>query len=190
MNALATTRAAEGLDRISWTVADVRRMVEIGVLDEDGSFELWEGELVPMSPKYNRHEIWKRELGELLIRALPRDLVVGVEPSVFFGERTFLEPDIIVAPRRILPEEVRGPDLLLVVEIASSSLGRDLTRKAELYAQFGVRHYWVLDAEQRRAFVHRLGEDGAYGAPVEHGPEAVLETPFEPVVQVPLARLG
>lgn len=190
MNALATSRAAEGLDRIAWTVSDVLRMVEAGVIDEGAGFELWEGEIVPMSPKRNRHELWHRALYRWLARALPEHLAVSSEPSVFFAERTFLEPDIVVVPAHILPEDVRGPDLLLVIEVSNTSLRHDLRGKAELYARFGVRHYWVLDAEGRRAFVHRLGADGTYGAPEEHGPDAVLETPFEPVVAVPLARLG
>lgn len=190
MSAMVTTRGAEGLDRFAWTVADVKRLVEHGFLDEDGSFELWEGELVPMQAKYNRHEIWHRAIYRLLARALPDALAVSGDPSVFFAERTLLQPDVIVVRADILPEDIRGPDLLLVIEIASSSLRHDLSGKARLYAQFGVRHYWVLDAENRRAFVHKLRPDGTYGAPVEHGPDAVLETPFDPVVQVPLARLG
>ncbi len=190
MNALATTRAAEGFDRIAWTVADILGLQAAGFIDEDANFELWEGEIVPMNAKHNRHEIWKRELVRLLVRALPDELAVGIEQSVFFGPRTFLEPDVVVVPTAILPEDLRGSDLLLAVEIADASLGRDLRRKAELYARFGVRHYWVLDAERRRAFVHELQSDGTYGVPVEHGPEAVLVTPFEPAVPVPLARLG
>ena len=190
MNALATSRAAEGLDRISWTVADVLAMEAAGFIAEDLNYELWEGEIVPMNAKHNRHELWKRELVRLLARALPDELAVGIEQSVYFGPRTFLEPDVLIAPTAILPEDLRGADLLLAVEVSDASLGRDLRRKAELYARFGVRHYWVLDAERRRAFVHRLQPDGTYGAPEEHGPEAVLETPFEPVVAVPLARLG
>ena len=190
MYALATSRAAEGFDRLSWTVADVLAMQAAGFIDDDANFELWEGEIVPMNAKYNRHELWKRELIRLLIRAAPDDLVVSVEPSVFFGPRTFLEPDVTVAASSLLPEDVRGPDLLLVVEVSDSSLGRDLRRKAELYARFGVRHYWVLDAERRRAFVHRLRADGTYGEPEEHGSDAVLRTPYEPAVEVPLARLG
>ena len=190
MNALATTRAAEGFDRVSWTVADVVAMQAAGFIDEDANFELWEGEIVPMNAKLNRHELWKRELNRILTRAMPDELVVSVEPSVFLGVRTFLEPDLIIYETRLLPEDVRGPDALLVIEVADASLGRDLRRKAELYAQFGVRHYWVLDAERRRAFVHELRANGTYGSPIEHGSEAVLVTPFEPRIDVPLARLG
>ena len=190
MNALATSRAAEGFDRIAWTVTDVFGMQAAGFIDEDAKFELWEGEIVPMNAKHNRHEIWKTELLDILIRSRPDDVRVRAETSVFLDDRTFLEPDIVVAPKAIVPEDLRGPDTLLVIEIADASLGRDLRRKAELYARFGVRHYWVLDAERRRAFVHHLQPDGTYGAPEEHGPDAVLRTPFEPVVEVPLERLG
>ena len=190
MNALATSRAAEGFDRISWTVQDVFDLQAAGFIDDDASFELWEGEIVPMNAKHNRHELWKRALVRLFNRSLPDELAVGIEQSVYFGPRTFLEPDVLVAPAAILPEDLRGPDLLLAVEVSDSTLSRDLRHKIKLYARFGVRHYWVLDAERRRAFVHRLQADGSYGQPEEHGPEAVLVTPFEPVVEVPLARLG
>ena len=47
MNAPVTTRAAEGWDRLSWTVADVLRMQDVGIIDDEWSFELWEGEIVP-----------------------------------------------------------------------------------------------------------------------------------------------
>ena len=190
MNALATSRAAEGFDRISWTVQDVFDLQAAGFIQEDASFELWEGEIVPMKAKRNRHEIWKTELLDILIRSRPDDVRVKAETSVYFSDRTFLEPDIVVAPRDILPEDLRGPDLLLAIEVSDASLGRDLRRKAELYARFGVRHYWVLDAERRRAFVHRLQADGTYGSPEEHGSDAVLRTPYEPVVEVALAGLG
>ena len=53
-----------------------------------------------------------------------------------------------------------------------------------------MRHYWVLDAERRRAFVHRLQADGTYGAPEAHDSDAVLRTPYDPVVEVALAELG
>ena len=53
-------------------------------------------------------------------------------------------------------------DLLLAVEVSVSSLYFDLKTKAPLYARAGIPEYWVLDVEQRRLFVHRLPEGGAY----------------------------
>src|SRR5260370_1453118 len=51
------TRAAEGLPRRRFTVAEVEAMVEAGVMEEDERVELIGGELVPMSPKGNQHEV-------------------------------------------------------------------------------------------------------------------------------------
>ena len=50
------TRAAEGLDRWAFTVAEVERMVEAGIIPPDTRLEVIGGEIVPMSPKGARHE--------------------------------------------------------------------------------------------------------------------------------------
>ena len=60
--------AAEGLPRRPFTVAELEQMVAAGILDEDERIELIGGEVVPMSPKGNRHEVLKtaseRALGD------------------------------------------------------------------------------------------------------------------------------
>lgn len=53
-------------------------------------------------------------------------------------------------------------DLLLVVEIANTTLGFDLTTKARLYARAGIADYWVLDVPGRRLIVHRYPSGGEY----------------------------
>src|SRR5579871_3223732 len=45
------TRAAEGLDRWAFTVAEVERMVEAGIIPPDTRLEVIGGEIVPMSAK-------------------------------------------------------------------------------------------------------------------------------------------
>ncbi len=57
------TRAAEGLPRRRFTVAEVEAMVAAGVMKEHERVELIGGELVPMSPKGNRHEVVKTAVG-------------------------------------------------------------------------------------------------------------------------------
>jgi hypothetical protein len=52
-----STEAAEGLPRRRFTVAEVEAMVEAGIMDEDERVELIGGELAPMSPKGNQHEV-------------------------------------------------------------------------------------------------------------------------------------
>jgi Uma2 family endonuclease len=140
-----------------FTTADVFKMVESGVLTPDERVELIEGELALMSPKHNKHEWLKNRLVEWLAARKPRDLILAVESTLFLDEGTFVEPDIMLYPRHILPEDVRGPDVKLLIEIADASLAFDLGRKAALYAQHGVAPYWVIDAETKTTHMHDAG---------------------------------
>ncbi|MFI0843303.1 Uma2 family endonuclease [Mesorhizobium sp. IMUNJ 23232] len=154
MNIVAT-RAAEGFPRRSFTVAEIRRMVEAGIIAEDENFELIDGEVVPMSPKGNQHEVIKAALTEVLAARKPHDLRLGVETSLYLDERTFVEPDLCLYPKRILPEDVRGGDVLLTVEVAASSMSYDRGLKAQIYARHGVHELWVVDAGTRQTWLHR-----------------------------------
>jgi Uma2 family endonuclease len=67
-----TTTAAEGLPRRRFTVAELERMAAAGILDEDERIELIGGEIVPMSPKGNQHEVVKIALTIHWARRLQR----------------------------------------------------------------------------------------------------------------------
>ena len=140
------TRAAEGLPRRRFTVAEVEAMVEAGILDEDERVELIGGELVPMSPKGSRHEVVKSALLDRWIRARPSDARLTPETTFRLSEDTYLEPDIVIYPRESGLLALSASNVLLVVEIADSSRRYDTGRKATLYAGFGIRELWVIDA--------------------------------------------
>lgn len=187
---IAVTRGAEGFGRRAFTVREVQRMLLAGVLKEGEKFELIEGEIVPMSPKGNQHEVIKSALNRIIARHAPEDLRLGVESSLYFSMTTFVEPDLCLYPKRLLPEDVRGPDLLLVVEVAGSSLGYDRGLKGKLYASRGVRELWVIDAATRVAWIHKQPNfDGTWGAIEEKKPDSPLETTALPGVSIVLANL-
>ena len=73
------TRAAEGFDRRAFTVAEILRMQDAGIISEDENFELIEGEIVPMQAKSHAHELIKVALNIAIVRALPDHLWMGVE---------------------------------------------------------------------------------------------------------------
>src|SRR5690606_39251804 len=146
---IVVTRAAEGLPRRSFTVAEIRRMVEAGIIAEDENFELIEGELVPMSPKGNQHEVIKAALNRVFARHAPDDLRLAVETTLYLDERTFVEPDLCLFPKRLLPEDVKGSDVILAIEVAASSIAYDRGLKARIYARHGVGELWVVDAASR-----------------------------------------
>jgi Uma2 family endonuclease len=154
-SAARVTSAAEGLPRRRFTVAEVEAMVAAGVMEEDERVELIGGELVPMSPKGIRHEVLKRALSDRWIRARPEEVHLASETTFRLSEDTYLEPDVIIYPRLSGLRGLTGANVLLVVEIADSSLSYDAGRKSALYASFGIRELWVIDAVRLTTRVFR-----------------------------------
>jgi Uma2 family endonuclease len=161
-SAARVTSAAEGLPRRRFTVAEVEAMVAAGVMEEDERVELIGGELVPMSPKGNHHEVVKIALLRRWYRVAPDDLELAPETTFRLSEDTYLEPDVVVYPRALEPKNLKGPNVLLVVEIADSSRRYDMGRKAKIYASFGVRELWVIDAVKLTARIFREPEASGY----------------------------
>ena len=153
----------EGFTRRDFTVAEILKLQDLGIIGEDDKFELVEGEIVPMQSKSHRHELIKTALNIAIVRALPDHLWMGVESSMYLSERTVLEPDLVVYRRGIELEQVKGTDIILAVEVALTTLGFDLGRKAELYAGYGVQELWVIDAARRRTHVHPQRQGWAVG---------------------------
>jgi Uma2 family endonuclease len=158
----APVRPAPALSRRLFTTRDVFRMVEAGIMDEDENVELIHGELVVMPAKKNDHEIVKSALIRWLARNASDDLVLGVETTLYLAEMLFVEPDLMLYPRRLKPQEITGPDITLLIEVSDDSMSRDLGLKAGIYSQYGVADYWVVDAETRRVIVHRRPSDEGY----------------------------
>ncbi|MBB4004110.1 Uma2 family endonuclease [Aurantimonas endophytica] len=167
---LNTTRAAEGLPRRRFTVAEIEAFVETGVIPEEERFELIGGEIVPMSPKGMTHERIKMWLNEQLVRNLPAQFATNPETTFRLADDTFLEPDFVVFERAAGLERLDGATCLLAIEIGLSSLSYDRGRKAEIYAAFGIRELWVIDGRRLETRVFR--EPGAEGYRVVSDVEA------------------
>jgi Uma2 family endonuclease len=187
---LVATRAAEGLPRRSFTVAEVWRMVEAGIIAEDENFELIDGELVPLSPKGNQHEIIKSALSRTLALQATGDLRLAVSTSLYLNERTFVEPDLCLYPKRILPEDVKGRDVLPAIEVAGSSMQYDRGLKASIYARHGVTELWVVDTSTRATWVHRRPDaDGNWGSVEQIPPETSLAPQALPELSIRMSDL-
>ena len=170
----SVTRAAEGFDRRAFTVEEILRMQEAGILSDDENFELIEGEIVPMQAKTHVHELLKSALTLGIARALPERLWLGVESTIYLSDNTFVEPDLVIYPKGIKLEEVKGRDVVLAIEVALTSLAYDRGLKAQLYARHGVKELWVIDANARRAYVHSGPRARSWRSIIERGPDDAL----------------
>jgi Uma2 family endonuclease len=186
----ATTQAAEGLPRRRWSVAEIEAMVAEGIIAEDERFELIGGEVVPMSPKGARHELVKITLNRFFQRVAPDHLEIAQETTLRLDKDSFVEPDFCVFRRGLDLKALDGAAVLLSVEIADSSLAYDRGRKIEIYAAYGVREVWVINANTLSTRVHQKLANGAYG----HTPDVAFGQRLEPVLApelaVSLADLG
>src|SRR5260221_8412486 len=90
-----TSSAAEGMPRRAFTVAELEEMTTAGILLEDERIELIGGEVVPMSPKGNRHELVKEALTHYWSPKRPKGITFITETSFRFSEDTLLEPDFV-----------------------------------------------------------------------------------------------
>jgi Uma2 family endonuclease len=154
-------------DAARFTLDDVFEMMRVGALDPDAKVELIDGELVEMSPQNSPHMYARHAIARRMIRELGDDVFVHVEGTLSLAPRTAPSPDIFLHAASVRAEDVRGPDVLLLVEIADSSLSHDLRAKARLYARHGVPEYWVVDAVGRRIFAHRAPAADGYGEVIE-----------------------
>ena len=185
----STTKAAEGLPRRRFTVAELEAMTAAGILDEDERIELIGGEIVPMSPKGNQHEIVKTALNLYWVRNLPADIVFTTETTFRLSPDTYLEPDFVFYPKASGIRGLNADTARLVVEIADSSLGYDLGVKAGLYASFGIRELWVIDAVKLQTRIHREPASSGYRSIVDRSAGERLVPQELPTLAVTLSTL-
>ncbi len=183
------TQAAEGLPRLAFTVDEVYRMAEAGILHEDDRVELIDGELVVMSPKGNRHEVLKVALAEHFQSMRGVELRIAQETTYYFSENTFLEPDITVYWYGVALADLGPQNTVLIVEIADSSRAYDMGRKAQLYARFGIQELWVIDAVKLSTRIFKKPGGDGYKSIEDKAADDVLTPEAAPSLAVKLSSL-
>jgi Uma2 family endonuclease len=190
---IAITRAAEGIPRRAFTVDDISRMIEVGVLGPDENFELIEGDLVMMAAKHVGHDKIKNILNRVLNRAATDEWFVANEPSLQLAKDILVEPDIALIRQSVYnanPRSFARPkpkDVRLVIEIAASSLSYDSGVKSRLYARHRIPEFWVIGVEEWKTWIHTEPRGDIWSSVVERGPADALTTPALPGFSI---RLG
>jgi Uma2 family endonuclease len=183
------TQAAEGLPRRRFTVAELEAMVAAGILDEDERIELIGGEVVPMSPKGDHHEIVKRALTIHWARRLPERFTFATETTFRLTPGTYIEPDYVFWDNDAGIRGLKPGIAHFAVEIADSSYAYDTGRKAGIYASFGIPELWVIHAVRLETRVFRKPSPEGYLEIADHGAGAELIPAFAPELAVTLSAL-
>lgn len=182
--------SGDGPPRYKWSLAQFERLIEHGILSEADRVELIEGEITPMSPKGDRHEYVRDELHDWLVRHLPREFRHSVELGWRPDGSSYLEPDILIYSRGPRPPQIPARNVLLLIEVAKSSLDFDLGRKAAIYAKLGVREYWVVNAKTLETIVHLSPSAEGYTSVATVPPSATATPHLLPALAISLGGLG
>lgn len=145
------------------SLKEYNAMIEARILTEDDKVELLEGRIVAMSPSGPSHADPINILNEILVRQLDESRQLRVQCAIELGDRNAPEPDLAIVHRRGYrakhPDE---SDVLVVIEVAVSSTGKERGVKAPIYANFGIPEYWIVLPEQSSIEVYRDPRNGRY----------------------------
>jgi Uma2 family endonuclease len=126
-------------------------MIRNGILTEDDPVELLEGYMVTKMPRSPEHDFALSAISNRMHRLVPSSYTIRGQCAATIQESE-PEPDLIFARG----DEARyrsnhpGPnDTALVIEVAASSLTRDRTDKARIYARAAIPVYWVVNVTER-----------------------------------------
>jgi Uma2 family endonuclease len=178
--------------RRRFTREEYHRMAEVGILKPTDRVELIRGEIVQMSPIGRRHAAFVNNLTELLVTRLAGRAIVSVQNPVVLSDDTEPQPDFAVLRRRLPPYKDAEPaaeDVLLLIEVAESSLAYDRSTKLRLYAEAGVVEYWLVNTVAERVEIYRAPGSGGYGETHRVTGLATLALQAFPDVSLTLAEL-
>ncbi len=147
-----------------WTIDDYHRMIAAGILC-DRQVELLKGEIVEMSPSGEPHAYSSDEAGEYLSELLAKRAKIRQAKPITLPNDSEPEPDIAVVQRlgRVYREHHPYPEnIFWLIEYSNSSLEKDLERKSKIYAEAGIREYWVVNLKTSHLVVFREPLNGDY----------------------------
>ena len=169
-----------------FTRHEYHRMAEVGILKPTDRVELIKGEIVEMSPPGRRHVAFVDNLNQFLVIRLAGRGIVSVQNPVVLAEDTEPQPDLAIRRLRAVPYKEReafAEDVLLLIEVADTSLRYDRSTKLRLYAEAGVLEYWLVDCNAESIEVFRgPGPDGYRDVSRISGDSSVNVQAFEDVL--------
>jgi Uma2 family endonuclease len=162
---------AVAVSRRRFTVYDYHRMGEAGILSPTDRVELIDGEIVTKMAIGPRHGASVDRATRTLVTTVDTSAIVRVQGSVRLDLFNEPEPDIVLLrPQADFYASAHpGPaDILLIVEVAESSIDYDRDIKARVYARAGLPEYWLVDLNEDVVHVHSDPSNGVYRAVADY----------------------
>jgi len=148
-----------------FNVHEYHRMAEVGLLSEDSRVELIAGEIIEMSPIGSTHGGTVNRSSTFLNRKIGDVVIVSVQNPISLNDFSEPQPDLaLLKPRKdFYSKSHPAPeDVLVVIEVADTSVNYDRNVKLPLYARAGIPEAWLVVLGKEVIEVHSQPKNGKY----------------------------
>ena len=148
-----------------FTAAEYQRLGEVGIIGEEDRVELIDGEILDMGDIGHRHAAQVNRLNRVLVQNSEETMGVSVQNPLQLGERYQPQPDLMLLRARADDYASALPtaaDVLLLIEVADSSLDYDQRIKLAVYARAGVTEVWIVNLDADQVEIYTQPQEAAY----------------------------
>lgn len=148
-----------------FTVSEYYRMAQSGIIRPEERVELIEGRILKMSPKGPQHSASTTSADDVFRERLGNRAIVRIQEPVHIDDRSEPEPDVVLARplKNKYSDHHPVPDeILLILEIADTSLRYDREVKSLLFAQAGIIQYCILNLNSKELEDYRNPDPEGY----------------------------
>ncbi|MGJ5630874.1 Uma2 family endonuclease [Nostoc sp. CALU 1950] len=131
-----------------FTIDEYHRLAELGFFEENDRVELIKGEIIQMAAKGTPHSVCETRLERELYKLVGDRATLRGQQPITLSDNSEPEPDRVIAKNRdddYLANHPSPSDILLLIEIADSSLKYDQDEKLPIYAEAGISDYWIFN---------------------------------------------
>jgi Uma2 family endonuclease len=180
-----------------FTIDEYNRLAELGFFHEDDRVELIRGEIIPMAAKGTLHSTFCRRLIRELSKLIANLGTLQSQYPIIIPPNSEPEPDVAILKNKdddYLNSHPTPQDVLLLIEIADSSLKYDQEVKLPLYAQAGISDYWIFNSIENcletynEPYQDNIGKFG-YRRKVIYLPNETVTLPYFPEIILDLSKV-
>ncbi len=168
-----------------FTVKEYYHLAEAGILHEDDNVELIDGRIIDMTPIGSKHASRVDSISNLLFEKLQKRAIIRVQNPIDLDEQSEPEPDVTILKKRTdfySEHHPRPEDVLLIIEVADSSIEYDRTIKIPLYAKSGIQEVWLVNILENTVEIYHSPSQDGYKVMIKlHHTESITPTNFHDI---------
>ncbi len=146
-------------------VEQYQQMGKAGIFHPEARVELIEGEIIVMTPIGLMHSVTINRFNYSFSQQLGKGGIISIQNSIRLANYSEPQPDIVILKHRddfYAGKFPQAEDVLLLIEVADSSLRYDQTTKLSLYAEYEILEYWIANLERSVLEIYREPQNKNY----------------------------